>query len=213
MLISVGERSRARWPRWRSRPRCEAISLTGSQAGIVRYHAHGKAKIVDVRAGGSTRRWTKKSSSSPASGRLHEPGHHHPGARRLRHDGVALAAALSASHCEIYTDVAGVFSADPRVVPNARKLHAVSYDEMLELAASGAKVLQLRSVEVARNYGVKLHVRSTFSDDDGTWVTEEDERMLERRSSPALRTRSTRPSTACGRSTEPTSSPRSPTPE
>ena len=73
-----------------------------------------------------------------------------------------------------------MFSADPRVVPNARKLHAVSYDEMLELAASGAKVLQLRSVEVARNYGVKLHVRSTFSDDDGTWVTEEDERMLEK---------------------------------
>src|SRR5207244_9072285 len=65
-------------------------------------------------------------------------------------------------------------------VPNARKLHAVSYDEMLELSASGAKVLQLRSVEVARNYGVKLHVRSTFSDGDGTWVTEEDERMLEK---------------------------------
>src|SRR5207249_8288533 len=84
------------------------------------------------------------------------------------------------NHCEIYTDVAGVFTADPRIVPGARKLHAVTYDEMLELSASGAKVLQLRSVEVARNYGVKLHVRSTFSEDDGTWVTEEDERMLEK---------------------------------
>ena len=93
---------------------------------------------------------------------------------------IALASALKADLCEIYTDVDGVYTADPRIVPGARKLHAVTYDEMLELSASGAKVLQLRSVEVARNYGVKLHVRSTFSEDDGTWVTEEDERMLEK---------------------------------
>src|SRR5438270_37115 len=79
---------------------------------------------------------------------------------------------------EIYTDVEGVFTADPRVVPEARKLHAVSHEEMLELAASGAKVLQVRSVEVARNHGVKLRVRSTFSSADGTWIREEDERML-----------------------------------
>ena len=93
---------------------------------------------------------------------------------------VALAAALRADSCEIYTDVEGVFTADPRFVAGARKLHAVSYDEMLEMAASGAKVLQLRSVEFARNHGVRLHVRSTFTDAEGTWITEEDERMLEK---------------------------------
>ena len=90
---------------------------------------------------------------------------------------VALAAALGADVCEIYTDVDGVFTADPRIVPEARKLHAVSYEEMLELAASGAKVLMLRSVEYARNHGVPIHVRSSFTDDEGTWVDEEDERM------------------------------------
>jgi aspartate kinase len=93
---------------------------------------------------------------------------------------VALAAALSADACEIYTDVDGVFTADPRIVPDARKLHAVSYEEMLEMAASGARVLALRSVEFARNHGVKLHVRSTFTEETGTWITEEDERMLEK---------------------------------
>ena len=93
---------------------------------------------------------------------------------------VALAAALGAERCEIFTDVEGVFTADPRIVPNASKLHAVSYEEMLELAASGAKVLQLRCVEFARNHGVTLHVRSTFADDEGTWIGEEDERMLEK---------------------------------
>jgi aspartate kinase len=90
---------------------------------------------------------------------------------------VALAAALHADACEIYTDVEGVFTADPRLVPAARKLHAVSYEEMLELSASGAKVLMLRSVEYARNYKVLTHVRSSFSDNEGTWVREEDERM------------------------------------
>jgi len=93
---------------------------------------------------------------------------------------VALAAALGAEACEIYTDVEGVYTADPRLVPEARKLHAVSYEEMLEMAASGARVLQVRSVEVARNHHVKLHVRSTFSAADGTWIREEDERMLEK---------------------------------
>src|SRR5206468_9562892 len=93
---------------------------------------------------------------------------------------VALAAAIGADACEIYTDVEGVFTADPRIVPEARKLHAVSYDEMLEMAASGAKVLQLRSVEFARNHKVRLHVRSTFADAEGTWVLQEDDRMLEK---------------------------------
>ena len=93
---------------------------------------------------------------------------------------VALAAALGADTCEIYTDVTGVFSADPRIVPDARKLHVLSYDEMLEMAASGARVLQLRSVEFARNHGVRLHVGSTFADEEGTWITEEDDPMLEK---------------------------------
>ena len=82
---------------------------------------------------------------------------------------VALAAALGAS-CEIYSDVPGVFTADPRIVPGARKLPAVSYEEMLEMSASGAKVLTLRSVELARNHGVRVHARSTFSDEPGTWI-------------------------------------------
>jgi aspartate kinase len=93
---------------------------------------------------------------------------------------VALAAALGAKTCEIYTDVEGVYTADPRVVPEARKLHAVTYEEMLEMAASGAKVLQLRSVELARNHRVVVHVRSTFTWAEGTWIGEEDERMLEK---------------------------------
>ena len=93
---------------------------------------------------------------------------------------VALAAALGADACEIYTDVDGVFTADPRIVGEAQKLHAVSYEEMLEMAASGAKVLQLRSVEFARNHGVMVHVRSTFTEEPGTWIKEEDARMLEK---------------------------------
>jgi aspartate kinase len=161
----------------------EAISLTGSQAGIVTDTVHGKAKIVDVRArrihealdddrivlvagfqGVSTATFDITTLGRGGSDTT----------------AVALAAALGADACEIYTDVDGVYTADPRVVPEARKLHAVSYDEMLEMAASGAKVLQLRSVEFARNHGVKLHVRSASSDEEGTWVREEDERMLEK---------------------------------
>src|SRR5207253_878195 len=90
---------------------------------------------------------------------------------------VALAGALGAHVCEIYTDVDGVYTADPRVVTGARKLTALSYEEMLELAAGGARVLQLRSVEYARRHGVRLHVRSSFSDEPGTWVIEEAERV------------------------------------
>ncbi len=90
---------------------------------------------------------------------------------------VALAAALGAEVCEIYTDVAGVYSADPRIVPDARKLDAVSFEEMLEMASSGAKVLQLRSVEYARNHGVRIHCRSSFEDGPGTFVVGEQETM------------------------------------
>src|SRR5204862_6045745 len=160
----------------------EAISLTGSQAGIVTDTAHGKAKIVDVRARRIHEALDGEKVVLVAGFQAVSTAQEVTTLGRGGSDttAVALAAALGANHCEIYTDVAGVFTADPRFVPGARKLHAVSYDEMLELAASGAKVLQLRSVEVARNYGVKLHVRSTFSPDEGTWVTEEDDRMLEK---------------------------------
>ncbi len=90
---------------------------------------------------------------------------------------MALAAALDAEVCEIYTDVDGVFTADPRIVPGARKLAELSYEEMLELAASGAKVLMTRSVEFAQSQGVAIHVRSSFSEQEGTWVRREDELM------------------------------------
>jgi aspartate kinase len=91
-----------------------------------------------------------------------------------------MAAALGADVCEIYTDVEGVYTADPRIVPEARKLGELSYEEMLELAASGAQVLMSRSVEFARNHGVVVHVRSSFSDGEGTWVRREEERMMEK---------------------------------
>ena len=161
----------------------EAISLTGSQAGIVTDTVHGKAKIVEVRA--------KRIHDALDAGRIvlvagfQGVSNESLDVTTLGRGGsdttaVALAAALGADSCEIYTDVEGVFTADPRIVPEARKLHVVSYDEMLEMAASGARVLQLRSAEFARNHNVRLHVRSTFADTDGTWITEEDDPMLEK---------------------------------
>jgi len=161
----------------------EAISLTGSQAGIVTDTVHGKAKIVEVRA--------KRIHDALDVGRIvlvagfQGISNESLDVTTLGRGGsdttaVALAAALGADFCEIYTDVEGVFTADPRIVPEARKLHVVSYDEMLEMAASGARVLQLRSAEFARNHDVRLHVRSTFADADGTWITEEDDPMLEK---------------------------------
>jgi len=156
----------------------EAISLTGSQAGIVTDSFHTKARIVDVRADrikealGEDRivlvaGFQGVSTDSRDVTTLGRGG--------SDTTAVALAAALDASVCEIYTDVAGVFSADPRVVPDARKLARVSFEEMLEMSASGAGVLQLRSVEYARNHGVRIHCRSSFDDGPGTLVVSEDE--------------------------------------
>src|SRR5881398_75322 len=161
----------------------EAVSLTGSQAGIVTDDSHTKAKIVEVRAQ-----------------RIHDALQEDKivlvagfqGVSTSTHDvttlgrggsdttAVALAAALGADACEIFTDVPGVFTADPRIVPTALKLDRVTYEEMLEMSASGAKVMALRSIEVARSYGVKLRVRSTFVEGDGTWIGEEDEALLEK---------------------------------
>src|SRR5207249_6188257 len=156
-----------------------AASYTGSQAGIITDTAHGKAKIIDVRPGRILQAIEQGSIVIVAGFQGVSTSYDVTTLGRGGSDttAVALAAAVGAEFCEIYTDVPGVFTADPRIEPSARKLHAVSYEEMLELSASGAKVLQLRSVEYARNTGVMLHVRSSFSDEDGTWVREEDERM------------------------------------
>ena len=157
----------------------EAISFTGSQAGIVTDTTHGRAKIVEVRARRVLEALNDGKIVIVAGFQGVSTDYDVTTLGRGGSDttAVALAAALEADVCEIYTDVEGVFSADPRIVPGARLLHAVSWEEMLELAASGAKVLMLRSVEYARNYGVLVHVRSSFSEDEGTWVREEDERM------------------------------------
>jgi aspartate kinase len=157
----------------------EAISLTGSQAGIVTDTRHGKARIVDVRARRVHEALEARKIVIVAGFQGVSTDYDVTTLGRGGSDttAVALAAALDADVCEINTDVRGVFTADPRIVPEARKLHAVSYEEMLELAASGAKVLMLRAVEYARNHGVLLHVRSSFSDEEGTWIREEDVRM------------------------------------
>jgi aspartate kinase len=184
MLVSTGERI--------SNALCamaihdlghEAVSFTGSQAGIVTDASHTKAKIVEVRAQ-----------------RIHDALEEDKivlvagfqGVSTSTHDvttlgrggsdttAVALAAALGADACEIFTDVPGVFTADPRIVPDALKLDAVTYEEMLEMSASGAKVMALRSIEVARSYGVRLRVRSTFVDGEGTWIGEEGDVVLEK---------------------------------
>ena len=157
----------------------EAISFTGSQAGIVTDTKHGKARIVEVRARRVIEALEQGKIVIVAGFQGVSTAFDVTTLGRGGSDttAVALAAALRADACEIYTDVRGVFTADPRIVPEARKLHAVSYEEMLELSASGAKVLMLRSVEYARNYEVRLHVRSSFTEEKGTWVTREDERM------------------------------------
>ena len=183
MLISVGERISCALAEMAIEDLgFEGLSLTGSQAGIVTDTVHGKAKIVDVRAR-----------------RIHEALDEDrivlvAGFQGVSTDfdittlgrggsdttAVALAAALGADVCEIYTDVAGVFTADPRLVPGARKLAAVSFEEMLEMASSGAAVMATRSIEVARNHNVTPHIRSTFAGGDGTWIREEDDSMLEK---------------------------------
>jgi len=153
-----------------------AISFTGSQAGIVTDTAHNRAKIIEVK-GDRVRQALAEGKVAVVAGfqgvsTAREITTLGRGASDLT--AVALAAALEADVCEIYTDVEGVYSADPRIVPKARKLSRVSFDEMLEMAATGGRVLALRSVEFARNHHVRVHVRSSFTWAPGTWVTEED---------------------------------------
>jgi aspartate kinase len=158
----------------------EAISLTGSQAGIVTDSSHTKARIIDVRAD-RIRQALEQDRIVLVAG-FQGVSTDSRDVTTLGRGGsdttaVALAAALEASVCEIYTDVAGVFTADPRLVPEARKLPYVSFEEMLEMSASGAGVLQLRSVEYARNHGVRIHCRSSFEDGTGTLVISEEDTM------------------------------------
>ena len=157
----------------------EAISFTGAQVGIVTDNAHTRAKILDVKVGRILNVLEEGSVVIVAGFQGISLDDQITTLGRGGSDttAVALAAALGADVCEIFTDVEGVFTADPSLVPEARKLAHVSYEEMLEMAATGARVLQLRSVEFARNYGVVMHVRSSFSHQEGTWVSGEEERM------------------------------------
>ena len=158
-----------------------ATSFTGSQAGIVTDSAHGRAKILEVRAERLVEALEEGHVVVVAGfqGVSRERDITTLGRGGSDTTAVALAAALGADACEIYTDVAGVYSADPRVVPRARLLSHVSYEEMLEMAATGGRVLALRSVEFARNHGVALHVRSSFTWEPGTWVLPGDAKNLE----------------------------------
>ena len=157
----------------------DAMSFTGSQVGIITDTSHGKAKILEVKG--------DRARAALAEGKVcvvagfqgvsTEKEITTLGRGGSDTTAVALAAALDADACEIYTDVTGVFSADPRIVPQARKLAKVNFDEMLEMAGAGSKVLALRSVEFARNFNVPLHVRSSFTWEPGTWVTSEEPSM------------------------------------
>jgi aspartate kinase len=157
----------------------DAKSFTGSQVGIITDTAHGKAKILEVK-GDRVREALalgKVCVVAGFQGVSTDKEITTLGRGGTDTTAVALAAALGADACEIYTDVTGVFSADPRIVPQARKLARVNFDEMLEMAGAGSKVLALRSVEFARNHNVPIHVRSSFTWEPGTWVTFEEPSM------------------------------------
>ena len=174
MLLTAGERiSMALLAMAIANLGMEARSFTGSQAGVITDGAHGRARIIDVTPG--------RISSALAAGAIpivagfQGVSQDSKDVTTLGRGGtdttaVALAAALGADVCEIYTDVDGVFTADPRIVMSARRIPRISYEEMLEMAACGAKVLMLRCVEYARRYDVPIHVRSSFSERAGTWV-------------------------------------------
>jgi len=177
MLLTTGERQTAALMTMALLDRgIDAISFTGSQVGIITDTVHRKAKILEVKG--------DRVRDGLAAGKVcviagfqgvstdHEITTLGRGASDLTAS--ALAQALSADACEIYTDVTGVFTADPRIVPQARKLSKVHFDEMLEMAGAGSKVLALRSVEFARNHDVPLHVRSAFTWEQGTWVSNEE---------------------------------------
>jgi aspartate kinase len=176
MLLTAGERiSMALLAMAIANLGLEGRSFTGSQAGVITDSTHGKARIIDITPG--------RIQAALADGAIPIVAGFQ-GVSQTTKDittlgrgasdttAVALAAALGADYCEIYTDVDGVFTADPRLVPTARRIPRISYEEMLEMAACGTKVLMLRCVEYARRYRIPIHVRSSFSNRDGTWVTD-----------------------------------------
>ena len=177
MLLTAGERiSMALLAMAISNLGLEARSFTGSQAGIITTSTHGRARVIDVTPGRIQEALNEGAIAIVAG--FQGIAQDTKDITTLGRGGsdttaVALAAALDADVCEIYTDVDGVFSADPRIVQSARKLKSVTYDEMLELAASGAKVLHLRCVEYARRFNLPIHVRSSFSNLEGTWVVKD----------------------------------------
>ena len=177
MLLTAGERiSMALLAMAISNLGLEARSFTGSQAGIITTSTHGRARVIDVTPGRIKEALDEGAIAIVAG--FQGIAQDTKDITTLGRGGsdttaVALAAALEADVCEIYTDVDGVFSADPRIVQAARKLKSVTYEEMLELAASGAKVLHLRCVEYARRFNLPIHVRSSFSNLEGTWVVKD----------------------------------------
>ncbi|MDN5763564.1 MAG: aspartate kinase [Microlunatus sp.] len=179
MLLTAGERmSAALLAMAIADQGLRARSLTGSQAGIITTGIHGNARIIDITPGRITSALDQGDIVIVAGFQgVAQDTKDVTTLGRGASDttAVALAASLAADHCEIYTDVDGVFTADPRIVPSARRIPRISYEEMLEMAACGAKILHLRCVEYARRENVKVHVRSSFSDHDGTWVEELEE--------------------------------------
>ncbi|MGG5752682.1 aspartate kinase [Zafaria sp. Z1313] len=174
MLLSAGERiSMALLAMTINGLGGQAVSFTGSQAGMITDSIHGKARIIDV-SPQRVRRAIDRGYVAIVAGfqGMSKESNDITTMGRGGSDttAVALAAALDADVCEIYTDVDGVYTADPRIVPSAQKIDRISSEEMLEMAASGAKILHLRCVEYARRFGVPLHVRSSFSNHEGTWV-------------------------------------------
>jgi aspartate kinase len=178
MLLTAGERiSMALLAMAIANLGLEGRSFTGSQAGVITDSAHGKARIIDITPG--------RISAALEDGAIPIVAGFQ-GVSQTTKDittlgrgasdttAVALAAALGADYCEIFTDVDGIFTADPRIVPSAQRIPRISYEEMLEMAACGAKVLMLRCVEYARRYNIPIHVRSSFSNREGTWVTDAD---------------------------------------
>ena len=179
MLLTAGERiSMALLAMAIANLGLEARSFTGSQAGVITDSAHGKARIIDVTPGRIASALDE--GAIPIVAGFQGVSQNGKDITTLGRGGsdttaVALAAALEADVCEIYTDVDGVFTADPRIVRTARRIPRISYEEMLEMAACGAKILQLRCVEYARRYGMPIHVRSSFSNRTGTTISETNE--------------------------------------
>jgi aspartate kinase len=175
MLLTAGERiSMALLAMAIANLGLEARSFTGSQAGVITDSTHGRARIIDVTPGRIQS--ALDAGAIPIVAGFQGVSQDSKDVTTLGRGGtdttaVALAAALRADVCEIYTDVDGVFTADPRIVPTARRLPRIAYEDMLEMAACGSKVLMVRCVEYARRYGIPIHVRSSFSSREGTWVT------------------------------------------